>query len=115
MQSLVRASISMAPAFGAEILYEIFSNKNLFDEWQANITEARESVNKRRQWLIDALPASLTPNWEHARGMFAITNMTETQILKVRQESGVYMPRNGRVNFAGVKAEDVAILKSVLG
>lgn len=115
LQALIRAEISMAPAFGAELMYEVFTDEALFSDWQASLSEARESVDKRRQWLIEALPAEITPNWEHARGMFTLAKMTPEQITKVREESGVYMPPNGRVNFAGVKAEDVEILKQVLG
>lgn len=115
LQAIVRAEISMAPAFGAELMYEVFTDENLFSQWQTSLIQARESVNKRRNWLIEALPANLTRNWEHARGMFTLANMTTEQILKVRADSGIYMPTNGRVNFAGVKAEDVEILKQVLG
>jgi aspartate/tyrosine/aromatic aminotransferase len=115
MQALVRAEISMAPAFGAELMMVVFNDKTLLTGWQDQLDTARISVDKRRQWLVDALPPALTPNWEHARGMFAITNLTAEQILKLREDHGVYMPRNGRVNFAGVREGDVEILKRVLG
>jgi len=114
LHALVRASISMPGSFGAELMYEIFSNPDLFAEWQQNLIEARTSINKRRNWLIEALPKSLTPNWETARGMFAITNLTETQVLTIRKDHGVYMPRSGRVNFAGLREQDVEVMKRVL-
>jgi len=114
LQALVRSAISMPGSFGAELMYEVFTSKDLFAEWQQNITDARNSINKRRNWLVEALPQSLTPNWENARGMFAITNLTENQVLKIRKDHGIYMPRSGRVNFAGLKEADVEILKSVL-
>ena len=114
LQSLVRKEISMAPAFGAELMYEVFTDTALFSQWQQNLTDARESVNKRRQWLIEALPAFLTPHWKEARGMFAITNLTETQVIKLRSDHGIYMPKNGRINFAGIRESDVEILKTIL-
>lgn len=115
LQALVRASISMPPSFGAELMNDIFSDTKLFTQWQSELSQARESINKRRQWLIDALPSKLTTNWEMSRGMFAMTNLTEAQVLNLRKEHGVYMPVNGRINFAGLKKCDVAILKRVLG
>ena len=114
LQALVRAAISMPGSFAAELMYEVFTDEALFAEWQQNLTDARNSINKRRNWLVEALPKSLTPNWENARGMFAITNLTENQVLKIRKDHGIYMPRSGRVNFAGLKEADVEILKRVL-
>lgn len=114
LQALVRASISMPGSFGAELMYKIFSTPDLFAEWQQNLTDARESINKRRKWLIEALPPRLRPNWESARGMFAITNLTEAQVLALRKDHGVYMPRSGRVNFAGLREQDVEVMKNVL-
>ncbi|MCP1755647.1 aspartate/tyrosine/aromatic aminotransferase [Bradyrhizobium elkanii] len=46
--------------------------------------------------------------------MFSILPLSQTEVLKLREKHGIYMPTSGRINVAGLKRTDVARVASAI-
>ena len=49
-------------------------------------------------------------SWKHITeqiGMFSFTGLSEKQVLKLRDDSHVYMTKNGRISMAGLNTGNV--------
>ena len=48
--------------------------------------------------------------WNHITdqiGMFSFTGLTEQQVLKLREDSHVYLTKNGRISMAGLNTHNI--------
>ncbi len=109
MQQLLRESISMAPGLGQEIMANILANQKL--NWLDEVEKARISLESRKNLLLSSLPENFKYLTE-CRGMFGFLPLTEAQILQLRSDFAIYMPTSGRVNFGGIKIQDIDYLAS---
>jgi aspartate aminotransferase len=64
-----------------------------------------------RKALRSKLEEMGTPGtWNHITeqiGMFSFTGLTEQQVLKIREDSHVYMTKNGRISMAGLNTNNI--------
>lgn len=104
IQRSIRETISVPPGFGQEVLTNVF--KNYLGEWEAEVNSARASIDKRRNALLDLLPQEFGVLRE-TKGMFGLLPLNKDQVVKLREEKGIYLLENGRINFAGVREADI--------
>ena len=108
---LQRSEISNPPAYGARIASTVLNNPELFKEWEANLREMSGRIKEMRSALRSKLEELGTPGtWNHITdqiGMFSFTGLTEEQVLKLREDSHVYMTKNGRISMAGLNTHNV--------
>jgi aromatic-amino-acid transaminase len=50
----------------------------------------------------------------HHRGMFSRLGLTEAQVNRLREEHGIYMVGDSRINIAGLNAKTVPILAAAI-
>ena len=108
LQILIRQTISNPPAFGSEIMNTIFDQGR--DQWLAEVDSMRLSLDNRREKLCQKLPEHYA-HLIHSRGMFGLLGINEKQIQRLREDFGLYIPANGRINIAGMpvsRIDDVA-------
>jgi aspartate/tyrosine/aromatic aminotransferase len=43
----------------------------------------------------------------HQRGLFLFCGLTPEQVHRLRQEKGIYIPSNGRLNIAGLNTQNI--------
>lgn len=103
--SLTRANWSMPPDHGAAIVRMILEDAQLAADWQTELTEMARRLQTIRELLARAEPA-LSP-LAHQRGMFSTLPLTATEVARLRDERGIYMPLSGRLNIAGLTCETV--------
>jgi len=104
MQQLARESISMSPGIGQEIMINIFKNHK--ENWLNELEEARKNINNRRKTLLE----KLGPKFDYlqeSKGMFGLLQFSVEKIRKIKEEFSIYLPENGRINFAGIKPKDI--------
>ncbi|MEL7093724.1 MAG: aromatic amino acid transaminase, partial [Pseudomonadota bacterium] len=111
---LNRQNYSFPPDHGARIVTEILTTPALRADWEAELEEVRESMLKLRRDLADALQEATGSNRfgfvaEH-RGMFSRLGLTADQVSKLREDHGVYMVGDSRINIAGLNAQSVPVL-----
>lgn len=108
---LQRSEISNPPAYGARIASTVLNDKDLFAEWEANLRTMSGRIKEMRTALRSKLEELGTPGtWNHITdqiGMFSFTGLSEKQVLKIREDSHVYMTKNGRISMAGLNTHNV--------
>lgn len=108
---LQRSEISNPPIYGARVANLILNDATLFAEWQEDLRTMSGRIKDMRNALRAKLEELGTPGtWNHITdqiGMFSFTGLTEAQALKIREDSHVYMTKNGRISMAGLNTRNV--------
>lgn len=108
---LQRSEISNPPLYGARIASTVLNDPKLYAEWEENLRTMSGRIISMRKQLRAKLEDLGTPGtWNHITdqiGMFSFTGLTETQVLKIREESHVYMTKNGRISMAGLNSGNI--------
>jgi aspartate aminotransferase len=111
LQVLQRSEISNPPLYGARIASTVLNDPALFAEWQQNLETMSGRIKEMRTALRSRLEELGTPGtWNHITdqiGMFSFTGLSETQVAKLREESHVYMTKNGRISMAGLNSRNL--------
>jgi len=114
MNFLNRQNFSFPPDHGARIVSTILGDPALRADWEAELEEVRLSMLGLRQQLADELrQLSNSDRFDfiaHHRGMFSQIGTTPEKVEKMRQNNGIYMVSDSRMNIAGLNAETVPLL-----
>ncbi len=112
----VRTLYSMPPDHGAAIVSIILNDDDLRAQWIAEVKEMRDRMHNMRVLLSDALKAKAPDHdFSHlmrANGMFCFLGVTAEQVGRLKKDYGIYMVDSGRINVAGITAENVDHLAS---
>ena len=111
MQNVIRGTISQTPDHGAEIVRLILEDKALRAEWEAELTEMRERMNRLRVKLAAAIRQKSNSRdfdfiAEHS-GMFSLLGLPADVVQKLKTEDAVYMINDSRINVAGIPEDRV--------
>ena len=105
LQQLARKSYTMPPDHGADLVHRVLSEPTLQAEWSAELTLMRERIQTMRQLLVEKTHALGCDTFQfilHHQGMFSLTGFSSEQILRLREEFGIYLVGDGRINLAGL-------------
>ena len=115
---LNRQNFSFPPDHGARVVTMILEDAALTAEWKAELEEVRQNMLSLRQQLADALRrATNSGRFDFVarhRGMFSRLGLTEAQVMRLRDEAGIYMVSDSRINIAGLNAASVPILAAAI-
>lgn len=111
--SLARASYSMPPDHGAEVVRTILTTPSLLEEWETELKGMRERIQTVRANLASALPESYA-FLRNQVGMFSCLPLTPGQIHALRERFAVYVAPNGRINIAGLRDEEIPLFVHAL-
>ncbi len=111
MQNVIRGTISQTPDHGAEVVRVILEDKELRAEWEAELTEMRERMNRLRAKLAAAIRQKSNSKdfdfiAEHS-GMFSLLGLPGDVVQKLKVEDAVYMINDSRINVAGIPEDRV--------
>ncbi len=111
LELLNRQSISFPPDHGARVVTTILIDPALRADWEAELTEMRDRMNRLRAALAKALRDACGSDrfgyLADQRGMFSLLGGSDAQIARLREEFGVYVVGGGRLNMAGLSDESV--------
>ena len=115
---LNRQNYSFPPDHGARLVTMILQDDALRADWKAELEEVRQNMLGLRQSLADALRlATNSDRFDFVashRGMFSRLGLTEAQVNILREEHGIYMVGDSRINIAGLNAKTVPILAAAI-
>ncbi|MGR3467234.1 MAG: amino acid aminotransferase, partial [Shimia sp.] len=99
---LNRQNYSFPPDHGARIVSTILGDAELRADWEAELEEVRTNMLSLRTQLAEALRAETGSDRfgflaDH-RGMFSRTELSPEQVARMRDEHGVYMVGDSRMN-----------------
>jgi aromatic-amino-acid transaminase len=107
LAALARANYSMPPDHGAAIVREVLADPELRAMWRAELDQIRGHIKRTRAALADVRINSIPMHLIGAqKGMFSTLPLSEAQIVTLREAHGVYMTDAGRINVAGLPAND---------
>lgn len=109
---------SMPPAHGAGVVTRILGDAHLHGLWLQELTAMRERINALRHGLCAALQAvdAFEPFQGLAaqRGMFSHLGCSTEMVARLREQSGVYLVGQGRINVSGLSATRLDELAAAL-
>jgi len=108
---IARRLYSMPPDHGAALVARLLGEPDLRTDWQAEVADMVARMKSLRALLAGRL-ASLRPDVDFGwlvkqRGMFSLLGLDEDGIAALREQHHVYMPRDGRINVAGISDGNV--------
>ncbi|WBU62832.1 aromatic amino acid transaminase [Paracoccus aerodenitrificans] len=114
MAYLNRQNYSFPPDHGARIVSTILDDAELRQDWKTELEEMRRTMLDLRKQLAEEL-RNLGGNdnfdfIEHHRGMFSRLGATAEQVAKMKEDSGIYMVGDSRLNIAGLNNDSVPVL-----
>ncbi|WP_426036369.1 aromatic amino acid transaminase [Cypionkella sp. TWP1-2-1b2] len=115
---LNRQNYSFPPDHGARLVTMILEDDTLRADWKAELEEVRLNMLTLRQSLADELRrATNSDRFDFVashRGMFSRLGLTEAQVNILRDQHGIYMVGDSRINIAGLNAKTVPILAKAI-
>mgnify|MGYP001232623264 CR=1 FL=1 len=114
LKRTIRCNYSNPPAHGASTVTTVLADDSLRSQWESELADMRNRINDMRIALAEGLAAA-APDHDFSfitrqRGMFSFSGLTAEQVDRLKEEHGVYMVRNGRINVAGVTSDNVGRL-----
>lgn len=110
----IRRNYSNPPAHGGEVVRTILLDDALRGQWIDEVAAMRARIHKVRGQLkegLDARGVSLSAHGNdfltRQSGMFSFTGLTKPQVERLRDEHAVYVVGSGRINVAGITAENL--------
>lgn len=115
---LNRQNYSFPPDHGARLVTMILNDDALCADWMAELEEVRLSMLGLRAQLAQELQQRAGSDRfgflaEH-RGMFSRIGATPEQVKSMREDYGVYIVGDSRMNIAGLNAQTVPILADAI-
>ncbi|MFL4469133.1 aromatic amino acid transaminase [Tateyamaria armeniaca] len=115
---LNRQNYSFPPDHGARLVTMILNDDALRADWMAELEDVRLSMLGLREQLAQALQQRAGSDrfgfLAQHRGMFSRIGATPEQVVKMREEHGIYMVGDSRMNIAGLNAKSVPILADAI-
>jgi len=103
--ALARSLWSMPPDHGAAVVRVILDDPALRNEWQGELELMRNRLNAMRAMLAAAHP--LLAAIAGQRGLFSRLPISPQTVEALRQQHGIYMPADGRINIAGLNDANI--------
>ncbi|KAA9001140.1 aspartate/tyrosine/aromatic aminotransferase [Affinibrenneria salicis] len=114
VKATIRANYSNPPAHGASVVATILGNDTLRAIWEQELTAMRERIQRMRQLFVNTLQEKGADRdfsfIIEQNGMFSFSGLNKEQVLRLRDEFGVYAVNSGRINVAGMTPENMAPL-----
>jgi aromatic-amino-acid transaminase len=114
MAHLNRQTYAFPPDHGARIVQVILDDRELRKMWQDELSVMRETMNANRAAFAAALRDETGSDrfgfLGAQRGMFSLIGATPAQVDALREEHGIYVVGDGRLNVAGLTDETIPIV-----
>ena len=111
LKVLIRSNYSNPPTHGAAVVSTVLADPELRKVWEAELGGMRERIRTVRTQLVDGLKAAgVTSDVSYIttqRGMFSYSGLSKDQMLRLRDEFGVYGTESGRICVAAINAGNI--------
>ncbi len=109
--TLARSTYTMPPDHGAAIVKTILQDQGLTSVWKQELCEMQQRLLNLRQTLCNELRNTHNTSQfdfiESHKGMFTVLGFTADQMMRLREEYGIYGVGDGRINIAGLTEADI--------
>lgn len=105
-KNLIRQAYSSPPLHGARIASTVLHSKQLSKLWEEELRSVRSRIRSMRALFAKKWEAAAGGNSldyiKEQHGLFSLIGLSRQEVLSLRKDYAVYMPENGRINFAGL-------------
>ena len=114
LKSFNRLTFSFPPDHGAAVVNQILKDESLKKLWREELEQMRLHMLSLRKNLAQSLASETNSDRfnfvERHRGMFSKLGLKESQVETLREENGIYMVSDSRINIAGLRHEIIGSL-----
>lgn len=111
---LNRQTYSFPPDHGIRAVMTVLEDEALTSDWKSELEDTRNGMLGLRTQLSEELrKATNSDRFDFVarhRGMFSLLGLTEAQVTRLREEFGIYMVSDSRINIAGLNSQTVPVL-----
>ena len=110
LKRIIRGCYSTPPKHGALIVQTILNFPELTQEWKTELTSMRLRISEMREEFCNLLQAASGSSFDflkEQRGFFSYLCLSRDQVHRVRNEYGIYMPEDSRINIGGLTKENI--------
>lgn len=115
---LNRQNFSFPPDHGARLVTMILTDPSLRADWQTELEEVRLNMLSLRSQLASELQNLSNSDrfgfLAQHRGMFSRLGTSPGMVAKLREEHGIYMVGDSRMNIAGLNSDSVSVLAKAI-
>lgn len=111
LKIVIRTNYSNPPTHGAALVETVLADPELRAQWVAELGEMRDRIKEMRSALVAGLKAAgVEQDMGHITdqvGMFSYLGMTREQMVRLREEFGVYGTDAGRICVAALNPGNI--------
>jgi aromatic-amino-acid transaminase len=111
LKIVIRTNYSNPPIHGGAIVAAVLGNRELRALWEQELGEMRMRIKAMRQSLVSGLQAAgVTQDMGFITtqiGMFSYSGLTKDQMVRLRNEFGVYGTDSGRMCVAALNTKNI--------
>ena len=111
LKIVIRTNYSNPPTHGGAIVAGVLGNPELRALWEAELGEMRVRIKAMRQKLVDGLKAAGVKQdmsfITKQIGMFSYSGLSKDQMVRLRNEFGVYGTDTGRMCVAALNSKNI--------
>jgi aromatic-amino-acid transaminase len=112
LKIVIRTNYSNPQIHGATVVANVLNNPELRALWEKELGEMRVRIKDMRQKLVDGLKAAGVKEdmsfITKQIGMFSYSGLTKDQMVRLRNEFGVYGTDTGRMCVAALNSHNIA-------
>ena len=107
----IRTNYSNPPIHGGAVVAAVLNNPELRTQWEQELAEMRVRIKAMRQKLVDGLKAAGVKQdmsfITSQIGMFSYSGLSKDQMVRLRNEFGVYGTDTGRMCVAALNSKNI--------
>ena len=107
----VRTNYSNPPKHGAAIVTTVLADPDLSLMWERELAKMRDRINTMRTRFVEQMNGRNAGRdfsfMAEQRGMFSLSGLTPLQVDQLRNKHSVYVVGSGRINVAGMTAQNM--------
>ena len=111
LKIVIRTNYSNPPTHGGAVVAYVLGNPELRALWEQELGEMRTRIKAMRQQLVEGLKAAgVTQDQSFITtqvGMFSYSGLNKDQMVRLRNEFGVYGTDSGRICVAALNSKNV--------
>ena len=111
LKIVIRTNYSNPPTHGGAVVAAVLNNPELRAQWERELGEMRVRIKAMRQKLVEGLKAAGVQKdmgfITTQIGMFSYSGLTKDQMVRLRNEFGVYGTDTGRMCVAALNSKNI--------
>ena len=114
VKTIIRTLYSNPASHGGNTVAMVLQDAELKAQWVAELDEMRARIKEMRQKFVDLLKEKgAQQDFDFIvkqNGMFSFSGLTPEQVDRLKDEFAIYAVRSGRINIAGITADNIDYL-----